>query len=131
MKNSDDLTDPIRDGEKEAIERFNEKLNYMKELDKSKSSLEGLKTTPSRKRRVTPKAAYRYPLIEVIWDDASTDNGWEPVPTELTPELVTTVGFLVRETDKHLLIANSYDPNHTNGRIQIPVGMIVSRKVIL
>lgn len=106
-------------------------------MDLTNNVLSGL----SEKSNVKPKSAkrvkkstitsYKYPLIEVIWDDASTDNGWEPVPEELKAELVTTVGFLVRETDKHLLIANSYDPNHTNGRIQIPVGMIVSRKVIL
>lgn len=94
---------------------------------------ETLNAKPKRKK-VKPKSAstsYKYPLIEVIWDDASTDNGWEAVPESLVPELVTTVGFLVRETDKHLLIASSYDPNHTNGRIQIPLGMVVSRKVLL
>ena len=127
MKNSDEAMDPSVDDGKEAIERFKEKLSYVNELEKSKTILLPVK----RRKKTEPKATYKYPLIEVIWDDASTDNGWEPVPDELKAELVTTVGFLVRETDKHLLIANSYDPNHTNGRIQIPVGMIVSRRVIL
>lgn len=86
------------------------------------------KKRPSKKLKIS---SYKYPLIEVIWDDASTDNGWDAVPETLSPELVTTVGFLVRETDAHLLIANSYDPNHTNGRIQIPKGMVISRKVLL
>lgn len=85
------------------------------------------KAKKKSKNILTP---YKYPLVEVIWDDASTDNGWEEPPEKLVPELVTTVGFLVRETATHILIANSYDPNHTNGRIQIPTGMIISRKVL-
>ena len=125
------MTDDTAKKEKEAIERFNEKLNYVNELTKSEITLLIPGKRARAKKLLQKKAAYKYPLIEVIWDDASTDNGWEPVPDELKAELVTTVGFLVRETDKHLLIANSYDPNHTNGRIQIPVGMIVSRKVLL
>lgn len=102
----------------------------VKELSEA---IEKLSATP-KKRKQKPKSkstSYKYPLIEVIWDDASTDNGWEAPPDELIPELVITVGFLVRETDSHLLIANSYDPNHTNGRIQIPKGMVTSRKVLL
>ena len=77
------------------------------------------------------KRLYKYPLIEVVWDDASTDNGWEAPPDALKEELAVTVGFLIRETDKHLLIASSYDDNHTNGRIQIPKGMIMTRKVVM
>ena len=129
MKNSDEVMDPIDKNANEAIERFNEKLRMSNEAMKSENTLRPV--TRKRKRTTEPKVTYKYPLIEVIWDDASTDNGWEPVPEALSPELVTTVGFLVRETEKHLLIASSYDPNHTNGRIQIPIGMVTSRKVIL
>lgn len=73
---------------------------------------------------------YKFKLIEVTWDDAQTDDGWGEAPEVLEPALVTTVGFLVRETKEHLLIASSYDDKHTNGRIQIPKGMIKSRKEI-
>lgn len=101
----------------------------------SKDQSETLSEKPKKKSRrgksKSTSTPYKYPLIEVIWDDASTDNGWEPVPDQLVPELVTTVGFLVRETEQHILIANSYDPNHTNGRIQIPIRMVVSRKVLM
>ena len=99
------------------------------ELSDISVKLETQSKTKRPKRK--SKTPYKYPLVEIIWDDASTDNGWEPVPEDLNAELVTTVGFLVRENATHLLIANSYDPNHTNGRIQIPIGMVLSRKVIL
>ena len=113
------------------MSNLDEVMDYLDSVSRDQDEI--LNEKPKREKRVkkSKSISYKYPLVEVIWDDASTDNGWEPVPTELQAELVTTVGFLVRETDKHLLIANSYDPNHTNGRIQIPVGMIVSRKVIL
>lgn len=113
MKSLDEVTAPIDSVSSEAGETLNAKPKRKKAKPKSAST------------------SYKYPLIEVIWDDASTDNGWEPVPDVLVPELVTTVGFLVRETQEHILIANSYDPNHTNGRIQIPIRMVVSRKVLL
>jgi hypothetical protein len=73
---------------------------------------------------------YKYPLIEVQWDDAVSDVGWESIPDKLEKSIATTVGFLVRETKDHLLIASTYDDNHTNARIQIPKKMIQSRKEI-
>jgi len=75
-------------------------------------------------------AAYKYSLIEITWDDAATDSGWEDVPKKLEPSLAMTVGFLVRETKDHILVASTYDDNHTNARIQIPKKLIKSRKEI-
>lgn len=76
---------------------------------------------------------FRYPLIVVEWDDAETSGGWEEPPAELGEAIAITVGFLIRETSKHLLIASSYDSTntHTNGRIQIPVGMVKTRVVLI
>ena len=76
---------------------------------------------------------FRYPLIVVEWDDAETSGGWEEPPAELGEARAITVGFLIRETSKHLLIASSYDSTntHTNGRIQIPVGMVKTRVVLI
>lgn len=71
---------------------------------------------------------YKYKLIEIEWDDAQTDDGWEEAPDDLEPALAITVGFLIRETKDHLLIASTYDEKHTNARLQIPKKMIVSRK---
>ena len=73
---------------------------------------------------------YKYPLVLIIWDDAESDDGWEEAPKELKPALATTVGFLIRKTKNHILVAHSYDNGHTNGRIQIPQAMIKSIKEI-
>ena len=115
MKNSDEQTDFFDREEKRVVEILKKEQN---------------KKRPSRKSK-TILNPYKYPLIEVIWDDAETNDGWEEPPVDLKEALATTVGFLIRESEKHLLIASTYDPNHTNGRIQIPVGMVVSRKVLM
>ena len=73
---------------------------------------------------------FRYPLVIVIWDDAESDDGWEEAPTELEPALATSVGFLVRQTKDYLLLAQSYDNGHTNGRFQIPKVNIKEMKEI-
>ena len=73
---------------------------------------------------------YKYPLVEVTWDDAESDDGWDEPPAKLEPAIVTTVGFLIKETDAHILIASTYDGNHTNARIQIPKSIIVKQKII-
>lgn len=80
-----------------------------------------------------PIQHFRYPLVVVEWDDAETSGGWEEPPAELGEAIAITVGFLIRETTKHLLIASSYDSTntHTNGRIQIPIGMIKTRVVLI
>ena len=80
-----------------------------------------------------PIQHFRYPLVVVEWDDAETSGGWEEPPADLGEAIAITVGFLIRETTKHLLIASSYDSTntHTNGRIQIPVGMIKTKVVLI
>jgi len=74
----------------------------------------------------------RYPLLIVEWDDAETFNGWEPVPSELNFARVITVGFLAKETEKHMMLVASFEPEglNTNERMQIPKGMIISRREI-
>lgn len=72
-----------------------------------------------------------YDLVSVIWDDAEVGSGWEAAedPKEA---LVLTVGFLVKKTRKHVIIAGSITTgeHNTNQRIQIPKGMIKSIEVI-
>lgn len=72
--------------------------------------------------------AYPYPLVEVVWDDAATESGWQDPALALQDQHVTTVGFLVKETPKYFLIASTFADAHVNATIQIPVGMIVSRR---
>ena len=67
-----------------------------------------------------------YRMMEVVWDDACTDIGWEGANKKIKHELVLTVGFLVQNTDEHIVIASTIceGENDTNCRIQIPLGMI-------
>lgn len=68
----------------------------------------------------------KYEPILVIWDDAEVSNDWEiqSEGDQLTEALVETLGFLVKETDKHLLIASTLSGEHTNARTKIPKGMV-------
>jgi len=73
---------------------------------------------------------YPWPIVEVIWDDAETDTGWDEVPKKLQEKYAMTVGFKIKETRKHLVVCSTHDKNMTNGRIQIPKGMVKSVKVL-
>ena len=67
---------------------------------------------------------YAYPLVEVIWDDAAVETGWIDPSIALQNQLVITVGFLVNESERHILIASTYSDDHVNATIQIPRAMI-------
>jgi hypothetical protein len=70
------------------------------------------------------------PIIMVLWDDACTDNGWEESPDNLKEQLCITVGFKIKETKKHILIASTTDGGMNNARIQIPKKMILQTTVL-
>lgn len=80
------------------------------------------------------KAIKPYPLIEVIWNDASSNSeSWVHLNDIAVPEKVNTTGFLVKETDDYITVANSVPvdeaDNETVGNtMTIPKGMIVSRR---
>lgn len=73
-----------------------------------------------------------YPLVEIQWDDAATSHGWEAAEDlETEAEIAVTIGFIVKETQDHIIVASTIDANgNTNGRIQIPKKMIRRRRVI-
>lgn len=50
------------------------------------------------------------PVVHVTWRDSEAENSWTPI-SEVSEELdlTHTVGFLIKETESHLLIALSYD----------------------
>ena len=68
-----------------------------------------------------------YPIVLVIWDDATELKDWkeEHEEEETKPCLIRSVGYLVKKTRKHIVIAQdlSYD-RMRNGRSQIPRGMV-------
>ncbi len=79
---------------------------------------------------VRPKQ--HYDMVEVWWDDASGfRHGWFGKLDALEPQMALSVGFLIRETDDHIMIASDTDSegNH-NGRTQIPRGMVKRLKIL-
>ena len=73
---------------------------------------------------------YRYPLVEVIWDDPQGTSGWQAPPKELKPTPMLSVGFLVKKTDKHTMLAACYETGDVDisSTDTIPVGTIISMK---
>ena len=73
-----------------------------------------------------------YDLVEVIWNDASDlTGGWTKEIDEDEPALALSVGFLVRQTEEHIIIALDTDGDgHHNGRSQIPRGMVKKIRVL-
>ena len=73
-----------------------------------------------------------YDLVEVVWNDASDlTSGWAKEIDEDKPALALSVGFLVRETKEHIVIALDTDGDgHHNGRSQIPRGMVKQMRVL-
>lgn len=72
----------------------------------------------------------RYPTYLVEWDDAMADASWEIMREEdIKDSKCYTIGFLIGETEKHIVIASTYDEEteHTNARLQIPKGMITKQ----
>ena len=73
-----------------------------------------------------------YDMVEVIWNDASDlTSGWKKEIDEDEPALALSVGFLIRETKEHIVIALDTDgEGHHNGRSQIPQGMVKRMRVL-
>ena len=73
-----------------------------------------------------------YDLVEVIWDDAAGfRDGWKDKIDPLEPQLALSVGFLIVDTEHHIVIAGDTDERGAhNGRTQIPRGMVRRMKVL-
>ena len=72
---------------------------------------------------------HKYPIYLIEWDDAMADASWEELKKEdVKQSTCFTLGFLIAETRKHIVIASTYDSDseHTNARLQIPKGMIIT-----
>lgn len=85
---------------------------------------------PRRKGLVWPKTVYD--LILVLWDDASGLNpGWTSKDEEIKMQLAMSCGFLIKENDEHIIIAQDIDDEGShNGRTQIPKGMVKEIKIL-
>ena len=83
-----------------------------------------------QKRILSGDAPFK--LVEVIWDDAEAQTGWEDPPKKIKPAVAVTVGFLVAESDRHIIVASTIGTgeNSTNLRLQIPRGMCQSIRTL-
>ena len=74
----------------------------------------------------------KFKQVRIVWDDAESSDGWDGIPDKLDPKLVTTIGFLLLETEKHVLLAASvgHGDEDCNNRLQIPKAMIQTMEVI-
>lgn len=73
-----------------------------------------------------------YDMVEVIWDDAAgLKDGWTAKHEKVEPYIALSLGFLIRETAEHILIAQDIDADGShNGRTQIPKGMVKRIKIL-
>lgn len=83
----------------------------------------------TEKRLSLPYTTY----MEVVWDDAASDDGWVDVTLSSDPTRIITRGWLIKKTDTYLMLAASLhvDTASTVGSTQIiPIGMIVTCREI-
>lgn len=73
-----------------------------------------------------------YPIVLVMWDDASgIRHGWAAKSEKVEAYVAHSVGFLIKETKDHIIIAQDTDEEGShNGRSQIPRGMVKKMKVL-
>ena len=74
-----------------------------------------------------------YPIVEVLWEDISQqDGGWiKPGHNGIEPCLMTSVGYLVTDTPEYIVYASDLaQDGTTNGRTQVPRANVRSMKII-
>ncbi len=78
-----------------------------------------------------------YRLERITWmDHCSMDNntGWNPLSkvAEMTPEVINTVGWIIHESDTHLIIVGSFgeDNEQVASDILIIKSCITGREVL-
>ena len=74
----------------------------------------------------------KFPLVEVLWNDACDhEPGWKDKVGKVAPHLVLSVGFLLPQSNGHIVLAMDLDEGSLhNGRAQIPKGMVKKVKVL-
>lgn len=74
----------------------------------------------------------KYKFVEVTWEDAVTYSGWktEEALNEMVPDICVTTGWLLRRTDKHLIMAHTRSEEEFTGVVIIPAKWIVKVKKV-
>jgi hypothetical protein len=80
----------------------------------------------------TKRPFQHYDLVEVVWDDAvGLRDGWTAQHEKVEPYIALSVGFLIKDTGDHIIIAQDTDGDGShNGRTQIPSGMVRKMKIL-
>jgi uncharacterized membrane protein YcgQ (UPF0703/DUF1980 family) len=74
--------------------------------------------------------------VQIVWlDSASTDKWTRSDVEDLSPVTITSIGYIVKETDDYLAITHSIDTHEGRliqfaGFITIPKAAIIKRKPI-
>lgn len=75
--------------------------------------------------------AKQYPLIEIEWDDHSSDDHWHLVEEALnTPKKCVSVGWLVWEDDKGITIISAINEDFFGCSQYLVKSCITKRKVL-
>lgn len=74
-----------------------------------------------------PKEKAEKQLLYVEWADATTQDGWDETH-ELETHLIKSVGFLVKETKRDIVIAGDWSSPESNRRLAIPKAWIQNKK---
>jgi len=74
----------------------------------------------------------KYKLVAVDWLDAESVAGWRSMENvkELTSPVITTVGFLILNNDKIVVVVQSIADGEYLGCTTIPKGMVKRIKII-
>lgn len=65
------------------------------------------------KKKTTKKTNNLGSLVKVEWEDHYSCSGWQKESDE-SPVIVTTVGHIVKETPKMLVLAQSYSSSNSS-----------------
>lgn len=72
--------------------------------------------------------------VKITWIDAESGNEWITTDELEEPSVCTTIGYLVKETDKFYFIAGTIsieeEKVHTNNRIIIPKPWVIELQEI-
>lgn len=73
-----------------------------------------------------------FDMALVLWDDATElDAGWTDEIEEVEPHIAMSVGFIIKSTRSHIVLAMDIDKDGLhNGRAQIPRGMVKDIKIL-
>lgn len=71
----------------------------------------------------------------IVWHDAVAGVGWMDLGGEQPTDVVTTVGYILKETPEYLVVASTWGPSddtiQSNARMSIPKGMLIRRQTYI